>query len=196
MNAETPRVASAAAPSSPAFQARNSDRYSSAGTTPDPWVECARLDYGADRSFAWTIREQVLATPPEGRAHLEERLLKSLATPGRAEAGLAFLCQMLAMVASAKSVPALAPLLRDAKTAESARYAIERIPGPEADAALRDALSALTGAAKAGAIGSIAIRGDAAARPLLVALKDAATEPALVREAATRALDRLATTKA
>lgn len=158
MNAETPPVAPVSTPSSPAFQARNSDRYSSAGSTPDPWVECARLEYGADRSYAWTVREQVIATPPDGRARVEERLLKSLVTAGRTDAGLAFLCQMLALVASAKSVPALAPLLRDAKTAESARYAIERIPGPEADAALRDALGTLTGVAKAGVAGSIAVR--------------------------------------
>jgi hypothetical protein len=158
MNAETPPVTPAAAPSGPAFQARNSDRYSSAGTTPDPWVECARLEYGADRSFAWTVREQVIGTPPEGRARIEERLLKSLALPGRTDAGLAFLGQMLALVGSAKSVPALAPLLRDAKTSDSARYAIERIPGPEADTALRDALGALTDTAKSGVSGSLAVR--------------------------------------
>lgn len=194
--ADAPSSAAPAAKSKKLVAGNPADRYSNAGATPDPWEQCARLEYGADRSFAWSVREQVIATPPEGRERIEEKLLKSLATPGLTEAGLAFLGQMLAMVGSAKSVPALAPLLRDAKTTESARYALERIAGPEADAAFRDALGSLTGAAKAGLIGSIAVRGDAAAKPALSALKDSATEPAIVREAAARALARLASAKA
>ena len=196
MNAETPPPAAPAARAKKQVSANPADRYSNAGASLEPWEECARLEYGADRSYAWSVREQVIATPPEGRGRVEEKLLKSLATEGRTDAGLAFLCQMLAMVASAKSVPALAPLLRDAKTADSARYALERITGPEADAAFRDALSALTGNLKAGLIGSIGVRGDATAKSALAALKDSASEPAVVREAAQHALDRLATSKA
>jgi hypothetical protein len=194
MNADTP-PAPTAPPAARRPRNANPDRYDSAGASPDPWVECARLEYGADRSFAWTVREQVVSTPPEGRARVEDRLLRSLDTAGRTDAGLAFLCQMLALIGTAKSVPALAPLLRDAKTVESARYALERVAGPEADAAFRAALSALSGVAKAGVIGSIAVRGDAAARAALTALKDNAAEPAVVREAAARALERLATAK-
>ena len=138
----------------------------------------------------------MIATPPEGRERVEEKLLKALAASGRTDAGLAFICQMLVMVASAKSVPALAPLLRAAKTADSARYALERIVGLEADTAFRDALGALTGTAKAGLIGSIGVRGDKAATSALAALKDASAEPAIVREAATRALERLSHSKA
>ncbi|MCX6953656.1 MAG: hypothetical protein NTV51_16010 [Verrucomicrobia bacterium] len=185
----------ATAPASKTTSANPADRYSNAGASLDPWQECARLEYGGDRSYAWSVREQVIATPPEGYARIEEKLLKALAVSDRTEAGLAFVCQMLAMVGSARAVPALAPLLREAKTADAARYALERIAGPEADAAFRDALPALTGAPKAGLIGSIGVRGDAAARPALAALKDAANEPALVREAATRALERLANAK-
>ena len=192
MNAETQPapvpVTNAAVP--------NADRKSSAGATPDPWEACATLEYGADRSFAWRVREQVIATPPEGRARIEQRLIKALALPACTDAGRAFLCQMLAMVGSAASVSALAALLRDAKSAESARYALEVIPGPEASAALRDALTALTDRAKAGVIGTIAMRGDATAGPALTAIKDNASEPAVVREAATRAIERLANLKA
>jgi len=191
MNADTPP----AAPAAKRQRNSNPDRYGSAGATPDPWDQCARLEYGADRSFAWSVREQVIASPPEGRTRVEDRLLKSLAAAGRTDAGLAFVCQMLAMVASAKCVPALAPLLRDAKTAEAARYALERVAGSEADAAFREALGALTGTAKAGVIGSIAIRGDTSARAAIATIKDNAAEPAIVREAATRALERLATSK-
>jgi hypothetical protein len=75
-------------------------------------------------------------------------------------------------------------------------YAVFRLSFPEASAALRDALGALTGKSKAGLIGSIAVRGDTSARAALTALKDNAAEPAIVREAATRGLERLATAKA
>lgn len=183
-------------PDSAEKAARSADRKSNAGTTPDPWEACALIEYGEDRSFAWSVREQVICCPPDERARMEERLLKALAQRGCTEAGRAFLCQMLALVGSAKSVPALAPLVRDPKSTEAARYALQPIPGPEASAALRDALSSLSGAAKAGLIGSIARRGDTAARGALATLKDNPAEPALVREAATRALEHLATAKA
>jgi hypothetical protein len=188
MNAESTPAAPAA---SAAKRPRNTESYGNANPTPDPWDVCAKLEYGGDRSFAWSVREQIIASPAAGYPRLEERLLKAFASPGRTDAGLAFLCQMLALVGSAKSVPALAPLLRDAKTANDARYALERIAGPEADAALRDALAALSGNAKAGLIGSIAVRGDTAARAAIAAIKDSAAEPAIVRDAATHALARL-----
>jgi hypothetical protein len=157
MNSKTaPAVSAAEQPSSP--------DYAKAGASLDPWEECALLEYGADRSYAWTVRTQVIATPPDGRARIEDRLIQACATPGRTDAGLAFVCQMLALVGTAKCVPTLAPLLRDAKTVEPARYALEAIPGPEADAALHEALGALSGAAKAGVIGSIAARRVASVR--------------------------------
>lgn len=185
MSAE-PRPAAKAARSDP-------DRKSNFGSTPDPWEACAKLEYGGDRVCATTVQQVVVQTPPEGRGRVEDRLLKALATPGCTEAGRAFLCRMLAWVGTKKSVPALAPLVRDPKSAESARYALEPIPGPEASAALLDALALLTGPAKAGLIGSIAMRRDPAARPALAALKDNPAEPPIVREAAARALERFAT---
>jgi hypothetical protein len=190
MSSANPRAASAAN-----SQRNNPDRLSNAGSGVDPWEQCARMQYGDDRTYASSVRAQVIGTPADGLPQIEDRLLKALASPGRGDAGLAFLCQMFRLVGTAKSVPALAALLRDAKTADSARLALEVIPGPEAEAALRDALPVLSGPAKAGLIGSIAARHDAAARPALTALKDAAKEPAVVRQAATRALDQLSLSK-
>lgn len=161
--------------------------------TPEPWVECVNLEYGGDRSFAWSVNQQVMRTAPAGRAKVEERLLAALALPTGKPAGRAFVCQMLALVGSPRSVPALALLLRDPVSSEAARFALESIPGREADAALRDALGALTGNAKAGLVGSLAARRDLAARPALVALQDNRAEPAVVREAAARAVASLAT---
>ena len=175
---------------------RNPDRMSTAGATPDPWEECARLEYGGDRSFAWAVRAQVVGTSAEQRARTEERLLKSLAAPGRTEAGVAFLCEMLALVGSSASVPVLAALLRDPKTTNAARFALQQIPGPEADAAFREALGVLVGREKAGLIGGIALRRDSSARAALVRLEAADSEPAVVRDSARRALEYLGAIKA
>ena len=184
--AEKKRPASAERP------ARSSaDRKSNAGSTPDPWEMCARLEHGADRSFAWSVREQVIDSGPEDRARIEDQLLKSLALPGLTDAGRAFLCQMLALVASVKSVPVLAALLKDPKASDDARYAVQQIAGAEAAAALRDALGSLSGAPKAGVIGSIAHRGDTTARPVLAGIKENPAEAPVVREAAARALAHL-----
>ncbi len=129
--------------------------------TPDPWDLCLALEYGGDRSFAWSVQQEITRTSPTGWSKLEVRLMAALAKPACTEAATAFFCEMLALVGSAKSVPALAALLRRPKATEAARYALEAIPGPEADAALRGALGELTGAAKAGLQGSIAARQNA-----------------------------------
>ena len=180
-------------PLGPERSVRGSSYLNRTAQTPDPWKLCAELKYGGDRSFASTVEQLVVQTPPPDWAKVEEQLLTTLALPGCTEAGRAFLCKMLAWVGSAKSVPALAALVRETKTADAARTALEIIPGPEASAALRDALASLAGNAKAGLIGSIAARRDVAARAALAALKDNTAEPAVVRGTAARALECLAT---
>ncbi|MBL9207553.1 MAG: hypothetical protein JNN01_20900 [Opitutaceae bacterium] len=164
---------------------------SEAGPTKDPWVEITRLTYGGDRSYAWSVREQVILCAPENRPKLEERLIAAVTRPGCTDAGLAALCELLGLIGSARSVPALAALLLAPATVESGRAALESIPGPEAVSALRDALPRLSGNARIGLIGSLARRRDTLAMPALTALRDRTSEPADLREAATRALDHL-----
>ena len=67
-------------------------------------------------------------------------------------------------------MPALAGLLPDKDLSHMARYALERIPAPEAAQALRDALPKVSGALKIGVIGSLGARRDAASVPALAAL--------------------------
>ena len=172
---------------------RGSSYLNRTAETSEPWKLCAELEYGGDRTFASTVEQLVVQTAPRDWPKVEEQLLATLALPGCTQAGRAFLCKMLALVGSARSVPALAALVREPKTADAARTALEVIPGPEAGAALRDALASLSGNAKAGLIGSIAARRDGAARAALSALKDNAAEPAVVRGTAARALEYLGT---
>jgi len=79
-------------------------------------------------------------------------------------------CQQLRIYGSVKSVPALAALLDQERVGHAARYALESIPGPEAGAALREALTKTSGLNKAGLIDSLGWRRDAESVPLLVPL--------------------------
>jgi len=80
----------------------------------------------------------------------------------------AFTCKQLAIYGTEQSVPALAPLLADKELASWARIALEAIPGPAADAALRNALGKLEGRLLIGAINSIGVRRDVSAVDTLV----------------------------
>ncbi len=103
---------------------------------------------------------------PAARAALEQRLAVELGTPSSRDAR-AFVCRELAIIGSAASVPALTALLVDEDLSHRARNALERIPGPEADTALRDAIARTSGNVKIGIIHSIAVRRDPGSVPLL-----------------------------
>jgi HEAT repeat protein len=86
----------------------------------------------------------------------------------------AITCKRLSVYGTKDAVPALAPLLLNKELSSWARIALEVIPGPEADAALRGALDKAQGGLLIGAINSIAVRRDTQAIGGLVAkLKDA-----------------------
>ncbi|MBM3873505.1 MAG: hypothetical protein FJ382_07170 [Verrucomicrobia bacterium] len=159
-----------------------------AGPNVDPWTEVVRLEYGGDGSFAAILREQVARTPAAGLGRLEAQLLRALAAPDLTEAGRDFLCSQLALVGSAAAVPALAALLANAESADAARLALERIPGPEADAALLAGLATLTGRARTGLVGSIGARRSAGARDALARLAADPAEDAELRAIAARSL--------
>jgi HEAT repeat protein len=90
-------------------------------------------------------------------------ILKSEA-PG---ADKALACKLLAIHGSDAAIPELARLLIDEQLASWARIALEVIPGPAADEALRKALDSTAGKLQVGAINSIGVRRDAAAVEVL-----------------------------
>jgi HEAT repeat protein len=101
----------------------------------------------------------------------------------------AITCKQLAVYGSEEAVPALAALLSDAQLASWARIALEAIPGPAADGALREAAGKLQGKLLVGVINSIGVRRDAKAVDALVPrLKDTDVE---VAAAAAVALGRI-----
>jgi HEAT repeat protein len=125
--------------------------------------------------------------PPNSRESEMVAVLKSSSS----EKDKADACLELARIGTKDSVVPLAALLGDEKFAHMARYALEPIPSPAVDDALRDALGRLKGHPLVGVIGSIGVRRDLKAiDPLRKRLKD---QDAGVVQAAARALGSLGT---
>jgi HEAT repeat protein len=122
---------------------------------------------------------------PEARQQKLIALLRSDAPPP----DKAIACKQLAIYGGKEAVPALAPLLANPELASWARIALEAIPDPAADEALRQAVAKLQGRLLVGAINSIGVRRDAQAVEVLIAhLADADAE---VASAAAVALGRI-----
>jgi len=107
-------------------------------------------------------------------------VLKSGASPAEKDAA----CARLKRIGTARSVPALAALLRDEQLSHSARYALESMQCAEAEGALISALHSTTGLTRIGIIDSLESRGAVRALPSLAALletSDAGTAVAAAR---------------
>ncbi len=99
------------------------------------------------------------ADSPEARERKLISVLQSDAPPQEK----ATTCKKLAIYGTKDAVPALAPLLANEQLASWARIALEVIPDPAADEALRAALPKLQGKLLIGVINSIGVRRDAKA---------------------------------
>ena len=99
------------------------------------------------------------STATKNSAAKEEDLIAKLRSDAPA-AEKAITCKFLAVYGSREAVGDLAKLLTDEHLASWSRIALEAIPGPEADAALRDALGSLKGRLLVGTINSIGVRRD------------------------------------
>jgi hypothetical protein len=122
------------------------------------------------------------------RAALEKRLLAYLGG-SYSSVTRSFVCRQLALIGSAASVPAVTPLVLDEELSVHARNALERIPGPESEKALRDALGQAKGRTRIGVINSVAARRDAASTPVLIKILGEDPESAA---AAAKALGEMA----
>jgi len=131
--------------------------------------ETASYEIGNSRKTLLEI-ERIVFNPghsPEIRAQIARQLALVLEMNATFDCKQ-MVCQHLALVGTAEQAPALAPLLADERLAEPARYALERIPGPESLAALIDSLSGDETANRIGVMNSLGAKGDPAAVPALV----------------------------
>jgi len=133
------------------------------------------------------------ADGPAASPEKEMELLTILRSDA-AGAEKAIACKQLAIYGSAASVADLAKLLPDLQLSSWARIALENIPGPEVDEALRTATNSLEGRLLVGTINSIGVRRDAAAvSALFEKLKSSDAE---VASAAAVALGRIGNAEA
>ncbi|NLF70894.1 MAG: hypothetical protein GX575_17825 [Candidatus Anammoximicrobium sp.] len=128
------------------------------------------------------------AAAPAARADMEQRMIAGLAG-AKTRGGRSFFCRQLVMLGTEAAVPALARLLTDAESSHVARYALARIPGPRADAALREALGQADDGLKIGLVNSLGDRGCRAAVDQIAALVGHAHEE--LANAALAALGRI-----
>lgn len=141
-------------------------------------------DWGMDPNVLRPITDAIVKSYGDAAARkdLETRLIAVLKSEAPRAAKDA-VCRALQTIGTAESVPALAALLPDEKLSHMGRYALERIPAPEAGQALRDALPKVPAKLKIGIISSLGVRGEAAAvAPLQTALAD--SDAAVVSAAA------------
>jgi len=132
------------------------------------------------RYFSWCVifitAVTLAGTFAQGQssANVKEHDLIAVLQSDAAKCEKAITCKRLAVYGTEQAVPALAPLLADKELASWARIALEAIPGPAADAALRSALAKIDGRLLVGAINSIGVRRDVQAVDVLAQkLRDA-----------------------
>lgn len=153
------------------------------------------FDWGTDLAVVAPIDDAITASYGQAAARqdLETRLLAALQSAISRDAK-DYVCRKLAVVGTAAAVKVLTPLLTKPDHAHMARYALERIPAPEATQALIGALASATGLQKVGIISSLGSRGSSdAVAPLSALLTDG---DAAVARAAALALGSIGSAKA
>lgn len=154
-----------------------------------------KYDWGTDRAPLAPIEDAVAASYGNAaeRKDLERRLLKSLESDISRDAK-DYVCRKLAIVGSVESVPTLRKLLSLDNHSHMARFALERIPGPEATQALAEAVSTVSDVLKVGVISSIGSRRDASSVAALIPVLGSSN--AAVAKAAAVALGLIGTSEA
>lgn len=122
------------------------------------------FDWGTNLATVAPIEDALVAAngKPEIAKDLENRLIAALNGELSRDAQ-DYVCRKLTNVGTAACVPVLATLVIKKENSHMARFALERIPAPEAASALRDALAKTTGVVKVGIISSLGSRRDTAA---------------------------------
>jgi HEAT repeat protein len=136
----------------------------------EPYKEVLGYRFDQPRAALAAIEAEIRSASPQQIRAIEARLLATLQSPAATRDCKDWVCRQLRQAGSAESVDALAPLLADKELATVARLALQSIPGPKVDAALRNALAGLEGDLKIGVILSIGARRDPQAVPLLLPL--------------------------
>jgi HEAT repeat protein len=128
-------------------------------------------NWGDDRAALEAVDKAVVASSKDAAAQkaLQKQLLAVVGSDA-SSAAKDYACRKLSLIGDAGAAAPLAALLPDKDLSHIARYALERMPCPEAVTALRGALPKTQKLAKVGVINSLGVRRDAESTAALVAL--------------------------
>ena len=127
----------------------------------EDWDSLAKYEFGKYSPNLCALETEIRVAPAGRFGQYEDKLLVLLNTQNVTCEAKQFACRMLRLVGSEKCVPVLAGFLADEKMGHMSRYALQGLPFPSVDEALRNALSKTTGMRKAGVISSLGVRKDA-----------------------------------
>jgi len=147
--------------------------------------QVAAYDYGKSRA-ALTATEDLIKASHKDAAQRKQIVAKLIAflDSKATVAAKRFVCRQLSIIAGPEAVPAAAKLLPDPQLSHMARMILERVPGEQAAAALRDALPKLKGKLLIGVVNSLGVRRDTKAASAIARLL-ANPDPAVASAAAT-----------
>jgi HEAT repeat protein len=136
--------------------------------------------------LAGAVRLSAQTVPPKAD---EDKLIAVIKSADATHKEKVDACRGLALIGTEEAVAPLAALLGDEKLSHMARYGLEPIQNPSVDEVFRDALGKLKGMQLVGVIGSVGVRRDAQAVPVLAKmLRDTDAE---IAQAAARALGNI-----
>jgi hypothetical protein len=113
--------------------------------------------YTASRESISVLKDMARSHSKKERKHLAAELTAFLGTDATLDAKQEA-CRILWTIAGEENVSGISKLLHDAKTADMARFALERLESSAVDRALVSALDSAPTAAKSGIINSLAAR--------------------------------------
>ena len=118
-------------------------------------------DYGQSRENLSQLKESIYSAldSPETLKEFQSQMIDFLESDATF-ASKQFVCEQLSIIGDEYAATALVDLLQDSKTANIARFALERIPGEKVERALRKELSESSGMTKVGIINTLGQRRD------------------------------------
>ncbi|MCY3021299.1 MAG: HEAT repeat domain-containing protein, partial [Planctomycetota bacterium] len=160
----------------------------------NPYAQVLGYTYGQSRKPLSAIEASVRGAKPEELKEIEGKLLKALQSATATPECKGWICGVLRQIGTEQSVAPVAVLLGDKDVSVRACIALQSLPGPSVDDALRDALGKIPTALKATVIQTIGARGDQKAVSALAPLVSE-KDPG-VASAAIRALGRIGSPEA
>jgi HEAT repeat protein len=132
-----------------------------------------RYDWGGDRWSLSGIDSAIRDAQgdPAKLAVIEQELIGVLQSGAKLPA-IEYACRQLALIGTARCVPALAAMLADPEQLDRALFALQAIPDAAAGGTLREALTSADGIARTGIVNALGERRDKEAISALKALEN------------------------